>query len=199
MKLIFGLLLLTLALPTVALANSVDFTNEGGKLSGSSAGLSLSGSTLIEVNGLNGMGLVTGNLGSVTFSTGVLASGSLKMGGTFASGGSFVVTGNGTGGIPNGVIFNGTFSGPVTWALVTVNGKHNYTLSGALTGTWYTGATVDGATIQLTVNVGKGFFNGSAAISSGDTNVTIPEPGSLTVMGTGLVGVAGLLRRKLRG
>ena len=55
---------------------------------------------------------------------------------------------------------------------------------------------MDGATIQLMVNVGKGFFNGSANISSGNTNVTIPEPGSLTVMATGLVGVAGLLLRK---
>jgi hypothetical protein len=193
MKLMFWLL------PTATLASSVDFTNEGGKLIGSTAGLSLSGSTLIEVNGLNGMGLVTGNLGSVAFSTGALTSGSLKMGGTFAGGGSFVVTGNGTGGIPNGVIFNGTFSGPVTWALITVNGKHNYTLSGALTGTWYTGASVDGATIQLTVNLGKGFFNGSATISSGDTNVAIPEPGSLTLIGTGLMSMAGLLRRTLRG
>ena len=55
------------------------------------------------------------------------------MGGTFAGCGSFVVTGNGTGIIPKGVIFNGTFSRPVTWALVTVNGTHTYTLSGALT------------------------------------------------------------------
>jgi len=71
-------------------------------------------------------------------------------------------------------------------------------LTGGLTGTWYTGATIDGATIQLTVNVGKGFFNGSTTVSSGDTNVTIPEPGSLSLVGTGLVSMAGLLRRKLR-
>ena len=34
------------------------------------------------------------------------------MGGTFAAGGSFVINGNGTNGIPNGAIFTGTFSGP---------------------------------------------------------------------------------------
>jgi hypothetical protein len=192
--------LLTLALSASGSANSVDFTNSGGTLSGSNAGLSLGGSTLIEVNGLDGLGRVLGVLGSVTFSTGALTSGSLTMGGTFASGGSFVITGNGTDGIPNGLIFNGSFSGPVTWSLINLaNGTHEYTLSGALTGTWFTGAMVYGATIQLTVNTGTGFFNGSAGISSGDTNISVvPEQSSLTLLGTGLVGLAGVLRKKLK-
>lgn len=200
MKHICWLILLTLALSASGSANSVDFTNSGGTLSGSNAGLSLGGSILIEVNGLDGLGRVTGMLGSVTFSTGALTSGSLTMGGTFASGGSFVITGNGTDGIPNGLIFNGSFSGPVTWSLINLaNGTHEYTLSGALTGTWFTGAMVYGATIQLTVNTGTGFFNGSAGISSGDTNISVaPEQSSLTLLGTGLVGLAGVLRKKLK-
>lgn len=201
MKRILLMALLAMALPLAAFADtSADFTNSGGTLTGSSLGLSLSGSELIAVNGLGG-GLITGDLGSVSFSTGALISGSLNMGGTFSgTGSSFVITGSASG-IPSGTIFSGSFSGPVTWTLVTLaNGTHNYTLTGSLTGTWYNGQTVYGATTQLTINTGKGFFNGSTLISSGDTNIssTVPEPGTLGLIGTGLVGLAGIVRRKLR-
>jgi hypothetical protein len=201
MKKILLLAVLALALPTAVFAgSSVDYTNSGGSLSGSNSGLSLSGSLLIAVNGLNG-GLVTGSdLGSVTFSTGALTSGSLQQGGTFAAGGSFVITSNGSNGLPSGTLFSGTFSGPVTWTMVTLsNGTHNYTLSGSISGWTGSGAATQGATVQLTINTGKGFFNGQTKISSGDTNVvSTPEPGSLTLIGTGLLAFGGALRRKLK-
>jgi hypothetical protein len=193
------LLTILVALPLTAFAgSSVDFTNSGGALTGSNSGLALTGSTLIAVNGLGG-GLITGNnLGTLSFSTGAMSSGTLQMGGMFAAGGTFNITGNGTSGIPNGVIFNGTFTGPVTWTLIKLaNGTHNYTLTGSLAGTWYTGMTINGATVQLTINTGTGFFNAQATISSGDTNLTVPEPGSLTLLSTGLIGIAGVVRRKL--
>jgi hypothetical protein len=204
MKKMFLLAVLALALPTAVFAgSSVDFSNSGGTLSGTSSGLTLSGSVLFAVNGLNGNGLITGaNLGSVSFTTGVLTSGSLQMGGTFAAGGTFSIVGNGLNGVPSGTLFSGTFSTPVTWTLVTLaNGTHNYTLTGTLTGALGSGSyNTQGVTVQLTINTGKGFFNGSTTVSSGDTNMTVttPEPGSLSLMGTGLIGLAGLVRRKLK-
>jgi hypothetical protein len=200
MKKVLLLTALVLVLPFAAFAgSSVDFTNSGGTLSGTNSGLTLTGSTLIAANGLGG-GLITGsNLGTVSFSTGVLSSGTLQMGSTFAAGGAFSISGNGTGGIPNSLIFNGSFTGPVTWTLVTLaNGTHNYTLTGSLTGTWYAGGTVNGATVQLTINTGRGFFNGQTSLSSGDTNfTTVPEPGTLSLLGAGLIAVGGIVRRKL--
>ncbi len=210
MKRILWMPLLLLALPMAAFASSsVDFTNSGGTLLGSSAGLSLTGSELIAFRGAGGL-LSTGDLGTLTFSTGALLSGSLMGSGTcpgtesscviatLAGGGSFVITGTGKG-VPNGVIFSGTFNGPVTWTeIVNANGTHNYELTGSLVGTWYTGMTVDGATVQLTINTGRALFNGTTTISSGDTNILVPEPGTLALLGTGFVGLACALRRKLK-
>lgn len=194
------LLCALLFLPNLALANnSTDYSNMGGTLAGSNAGLTLTGSTLVAVTSMSGGGSINGDLGTVAFATGALSSGSLQMGGTLAAGGWFTITGNGTNGVGNGTLFSGTFSGPVTWTLTTLaNGTHNYTLTGVLIGSGsFSG--VNGVTVQLTINTGKGFFSGSTMISGGDTTITssVPEPSTLALLGTGVLALAGGLRRKV--
>jgi len=134
MRRVVLLTILALALPIAAFCDSnVDFNSSHGTLTGSLAGLQLTGSTLIGVTGLYGN--PTGNLGMVSFTTGALLTGDLSAGATFSGAGStFTVMGNGTGGVPNTTLFTGSFAGNVT---LTESGTslHNYFFSGVVSGT----------------------------------------------------------------
>jgi len=197
------LVLLALALPVTAFAgSSIDFTNTNGTLSGSSAGLTLSGSSITQITGWNGQ-TYSGNLGTYSLSIGALTSGTLSMGGTF-SGGSITLVGNGTDGLPNGTIFSGTFTGPVTLTLQTLaNGTHQYTLSGFFNGTLNgpNGSVNASGNTYITLNTGSGYFNGNWKIQGGYTTINtgiVPEPATLGLFGSGLVGLAILFRHRAK-
>jgi acyl dehydratase len=118
---------------------------------------------------------------------------------TFSSvGSSFVVIGKGPFGQPKGVIFNGAFTGDISWTLVSQNGqKLTFLISGTIQGTDFMGRLVHGTTTQTIVTIGVQLAQGIGHVTTGNTHLVIPEPGTLGLLGTGLIGIAGMVRRKL--
>jgi len=132
---------------------------------------------LTSVTGYNGGGTITGdNLGQVVIRTGTLISGDLQKGGTFMSGGSFVIYTNGSNGLPDGEIFHGEFMGPSQWRLngFTVDNKPMgyYILSGHVQGQ-YQGLQAYGTEFSLTFAVDQP-FGGGIGISTGGLQIVVP-------------------------
>src|SRR6266481_2718636 len=102
------LALVSLTLPMAAWADGIDLLNHFGSITISNAGITSKGSQLFQFNGVN----AGHSLGSVSFATGALLSGSIQAGGIFSSVGSFFsVVGMGNSGQPKGTIFSGAFVG----------------------------------------------------------------------------------------
>ena len=171
--------------------------------------MSYSGDQLTSVTGLGG-DFTGSNLGTLSFTTlQMTAIGSVISGATFFSpGGDVTITGNGSNGIPNGVLFSGIFTTNPTWTRdpMLPNGDGQYTFKG-----YATGVLADGSTavvlVQIILNrpfntrlpLDSVLFEGSAPVQTATVQVVnVPEPGSLAFMGTGLVGLVGAIRRKYR-
>jgi hypothetical protein len=112
---------------------SVDATSQGGPLrSTTTSTLKTTGSPIIAVN-ING-NLTAGTLGTLSFTTPVLATGNFQTGATFGSGGGFVIDS------PGYIDYFAEFSS-ATWSETTLaNGTHYYVLSGSLVSTEGNGA-----------------------------------------------------------
>ena len=196
MRRVVLLALLSLAVPATSLASNIDFGNEGTlgvdssmtfMMGGSSTNCTtatncvVAGGTLNLTSPLiaitqNGM-TTTGMLGTVSVTTGTLVAASSC--GTTAcftfSGGTLNVFSS-----SHALLFSGAFTG-------TLNLTHIGS-AGWVYSLVYTPGGRD---------VVAGFQVAALSFVSGDSVVT-PEPGTLGLLGTGLIGLAGLVRRKLR-
>jgi len=192
--------LCALLFPLAAWANGIDLTNEYGTVIITTAGVVTTGSHLMSFDGIP---VPRGRaMGSVSFSTGAFTGASIWTGGTFSStNSSFIVTGIGNLGQPKGVIFSGAFVGPISWTVVShTKWDYVFKLSGEIRGQIWTGRVVTGTTTQtIYAYKNQWSIDHDGGIHLGNSHLVVPEPGTLGLLGMGLIVVAGTMRRKFFG
>jgi len=94
-------------------------------------------------------------------------------------------------------LFAGSFKGPVNWVLTSsTKSELIYTLSGAIQGTLWNGRSAVGYTTQEFIDTKGQLMAGNGHIKMGITQIAAPEPGSFSLLGTGLLAVGGIFRRR---
>lgn len=196
------------SLSSTCLTGIVCIDNETGMATGGASGLVMDGSNGSVASIVTQIGTMQGaNLGSLTLTTGALLSGTLSGGGTFADG-TLAITTTGWNGF-SGTLFSGTFGNsaagtPIQWTYMGKVGSgssayYEYELSGPINGSWENGAyTVSGQTAQLYFHSKSLYTGGSISLANGSTSVVVPEPGTVGLMGTGLIGLGLFVRRKVK-
>jgi len=196
------LALLALALPTAVLANSIttsvdyEFSggtfNDNGHLGGNVVNVSSSMVNTIRVNGGGAMS-ASGPVQITMMLAGSSASSTSVVGGT--------ITIN-----AGGFDFSGTITGGA-WTVGSTHHGGSFAFSIDADGTLKGVPTVMSLTTGGTTFAGSNPFGhggtGRTPFESGDSFVstassTIPEPGTLSLLGTGFFGIVGLVRRRLR-
>lgn len=192
--------------------------NQGGTAVGGVGGLIMDGSGGSALSNvfLVGSQSVTGTLSFTTggfvntngvssFGTGTcaLVGGSCVLG-TFAPGNLTITVDNWNG--FSGTLFTGTFgssTGGVTWQYDgKIGGVYQYALVGPISGTWGpSNGTVSGQTTQLFFT-SKTPFTGkpgqTLTLTSGTTNIVTPEPANIGLLGTGLILMGFVVRRRAK-